>query len=109
MPYSQSLADRVRQALRDHRGVIEKKMFGGLVFLLHGNMLVGIWENSLAVRLGPEQAAVALKQDYVGAFPTTERPMRGWIMVEPDGLDTDKQLADWIELAVQFVETLPKK
>jgi TfoX/Sxy family transcriptional regulator of competence genes len=109
MPYSQSLADRVRQALRDRRGITEKKMFGGLAFLLHGKMLVGVWQQSLVVRLGPEQAAEALKRDYVREFDVTGRPMKGWIMVEPDGLDSDKQLAEWIEAAMRFVGTLPRK
>lgn len=109
MAYSQSLAERVRQALRTHRGVTEKKMFGSIVFLLSGNMLVGIWQQSLIVRLGPENAAKALKQDYVREFDVTGRPMKGWIMVEADGLDSDQQLAEWIELAFHFVETLLPK
>ncbi len=109
MAYSHSLANRVRHALRNHRGIAEKKMFGSIVFLLHGNMLVGVWQASLIVRLGPDQAVEALKQDYVREFDVTGRPMKGWIMVEPDGLDSDKQLAEWIEAAKRFVETLPSK
>ena len=109
MPYSHSLADRVRQTLRNRRNIAEKKMFGGVGFLLHGNMLVGIWQQSLIVRLGPEQASEALKQDHVRQFDVTGRPMKGWIMVEPDGLETDQQLAEWVERATQFVETLPPK
>jgi len=84
-------------------------MFGGVVFLLRGNMLVGIWRQSLIVRLGPEQAAQALKREYVREFDVTGRPMKGWVLVEPDGLDTDAELAAWIELATAFVETLPAK
>jgi TfoX/Sxy family transcriptional regulator of competence genes len=109
MPYSHSLADRVRQALRSHRNITERKMFGSIVFLLHGNMLVGVWQASLIVRLGPEQAAKALKQEFVREFDMTGRPMKGWIMVEPDGLDSDRPLAEWIEKAMQFVKTLPHK
>jgi TfoX/Sxy family transcriptional regulator of competence genes len=109
MPYSHSLADRVRQALRDRRSIAEKKMFGGIAFLFHGSMLVGVWQASLIVRLGPDQAPEALKQDCVREFDVTGRPMKGWVMVDPNGLDSDRQLAQWIELAVQFVRTLPAK
>jgi TfoX/Sxy family transcriptional regulator of competence genes len=109
MPYSQSLADRVRQSLREHRAVTERKMFGGLIFMLNGNMLVGIWHSSLIVRLGPERATTALKQDHVREFDGTGRPMKGWIMVEPDGLESDQQLGEWIEKATKFVEALPGK
>ena len=109
MAYSQALTERVRHALRNHRGIIEKKMFGSVVFMLSGNMLVGIWQQSLIVRLGPENAKKALKEDYVREFDVTGRPMKGWIMVEPDALDTDTQLAEWIDQALAFVELLPAK
>ena len=109
MAYSHALADRVRSAIGKRRDVVEKKMFGGVVFLLRGNMLVGIWQQSLIVRLGPDQAAEAMKQEHVREFDVTGRPMKGWIMVEPDGLETDAALAEWIELATEFVETLPAK
>jgi TfoX/Sxy family transcriptional regulator of competence genes len=109
VPFSPALAERVRHALRDCRGIVEKKMFGGLVFLLHGKMLVGIWNQSLTVRLGPERAAVALKQPHVRQFDVAARPMRGWIMVDPDGLDSENQLTEWVETAMRFVETLPAK
>jgi TfoX/Sxy family transcriptional regulator of competence genes len=113
MPYSRSLADRVRQILGKTRGVSEKKMFGGVGFLLGGNMLVGIWETSLIVRLGdaketPEYAA-ALGEPNVREFDITGRPMRGWVMVEADGLDTDAQLRAWIERSQRFVAALPPK
>jgi TfoX/Sxy family transcriptional regulator of competence genes len=109
MPYSETLAERVRHALRQRHGVSEKRMFGGLVFFLRGNMLVGAWRQSLVARLGPEQASKALKQPYVGEFGGAKRPMKNWVMIEPDGMDTDRQLADWIGLAIRFVDTLPAK
>lgn len=109
MAYSHSLADRVRHTIGNSRGITEKKMFGGVGFLLNGNMLVGIWQQSLIVRLGPDQATEALKQDYVREFDVTGRPMKGWIMVEPDGLDSDKDVSEWIDRAAQFVMTLPAK
>jgi TfoX/Sxy family transcriptional regulator of competence genes len=109
MTYSEALADRVRCAVKGQRRIVEKKMFGGVVFLLQGNMLVGVWQSSLIVRLGADQAAIALQQEHVSRFDVTGRPMKNWIMVEPDGLDTDKQLDDWMERALTFVRTLPPK
>ncbi|HEX4145666.1 MAG TPA: TfoX/Sxy family protein [Pirellulales bacterium] len=109
MAYSLALADRVRQTLRQTRGIAEKRMFGGLTFLLHGNLLVGVWQSSLIARLGPDQAAEALRQPHVRPFDITGRPMKAWVMIEPDGLDSDRDLADWIERATGFVVTLPAK
>ena len=109
MVYSQALADRVRHALRSERGIGEKKMFGGIGFLRHGNMLVGIWQSSLIARIGADQEAAALQQQHVRPFDVTGRPMKGWVMVDPDGLDRDQQVAEWIERALRFVETLPPK
>ena len=106
MDYSHALADRVRQALRQTRGITEQKMFGGIAFLLHGNMLVAVWQSSLVVRLGPDQAAPALKQPHVRPFDITGRPMKGWVVVEPDGLESDSDLSGWIERATDFVVTL---
>jgi hypothetical protein len=114
MPYSKALAARVRQVLAGRRGVIEKsivekKMFGGVCFLLQGNMLVGVWQDSLIARLGVERAEPALRQEYVREFDVTGRPMKGWVMIDPDGLDTDAQLNEWLEQARDFVTTLPPK
>lgn len=109
MPYSHALADRVRSALAGRRAIAEKKMFGGIAFLLQGNMLVAVWQQSLIVRLGPERSAEALQQDFVRPFDVTGRPMQGWVMVEPDGLDSDAELASWVAAALEFVERLPKK
>jgi hypothetical protein len=71
--------------------------------------MLGIWQTSLIVRLGAEKAATALKEPYVVEFAATGRPMNGWGVVEPDGLETDDQLGHWIQRAVEFVETLPRK
>jgi hypothetical protein len=109
MAYSQSLADRVRRALGGRRDVAEKKMFGGVGFLLGGNLLVCVWQTSLIVRLGAEAYDAALREPHVREFDVTGRPMRGWVMVEPDGLDADDALAAWIDRAFTFVTTLPPK
>jgi TfoX/Sxy family transcriptional regulator of competence genes len=109
MAYSKSLAARIRQAVGQRKGIVEKKMFGGVALLLDGNMLVGVWQNSLIVRLGPDQGAAALSEPNVRPFDVTGRPMKGWVIVEPDGLDTDRQLSAWIERALDFVSTLSPK
>lgn len=109
MAYSQSLAERIRQVLGQRRGTTEKKMFGGVGYLLHGNMCVGVWKNSLIARLGPERATAALQQPHVGEFDITGRPMKGWVMIESEGVETDDQLRGWIAESVEFVSMLPKK
>jgi TfoX/Sxy family transcriptional regulator of competence genes len=109
MPYSESLAERIRQTFGRRKEIEEKKMFGGVGFLLNGNMLVGVWQTSLIGRIGPDEYTKALRKPNVREFDITGRPMKGWIMVEPDGIEQDSQLKDWIELAIMFVETLPAK
>ncbi len=109
MVFSNSLAARVRHTLSSRRAIVEKKMFGGVCFLLRGNMLVGVWQDALILRLGVDEAARALAEPYVRKFDVTGRPMKGWAMVEADGLDTDAALAAWIDRAAAFVETLPPK
>ncbi len=109
MAYSKSLAARISQIVGHRRGVTEKKMFGSVCFLLHGNMLVGVWHSSLIARLGVEQAADALEREFVREFDITGRPMKGWAVIDPDGIDTDEQLRAWIDKSVEFVGTLPPK
>lgn len=109
MPFSESLAGRIRDALASKRNIEEKKMFGGVGFLMNGNMLVGIWKVSLIVRLGPDAYDDAILEPHVREFDITGKPMKGWVMVEPDGIENDQQLADWIERATKFVTSLPKK
>jgi TfoX/Sxy family transcriptional regulator of competence genes len=103
------LAERIRQGLARRKGIEEKKMFGGVGFLLHGNMLVGVWKDSLIVRLGPDEGDEALKEPHVKQFDITGRPMKGWVLVEPEGVKEHEQLSGWIQRAAQFVGTLPVK
>jgi len=109
MAYSKSLAARIRERLARRQGIAEKRMFGGIAFMLYGNMLVGVWKDSLIVRLGPDEGEKALSQANVSQFDVTGKPMKGWVMVEPDGIENDGQLGDWIERAARFVATLPAK
>jgi TfoX/Sxy family transcriptional regulator of competence genes len=109
MAFDESLAARIRQSLARRKAVGEKKMFGGVGFLLNGNLLVGVWKNSLIVRLGPEEGDEALKEAHVSEFNITGRPMKGWVLVAPEGVKDDDQLKGWIERALKFVKTLPAK
>ena len=109
MAYDGSLAARIAAALARKKGIEEKKMFGGLGFLLHGNMLVGVWKNSMIVRLGPEEGKSALLEPYVKPMDITGKPMKGWIMVEPDGVADESSVKEWVQRAVRFVGKLPAK
>ncbi|MDA0660083.1 MAG: TfoX/Sxy family protein [Planctomycetota bacterium] len=109
MAYSESLAGRVRAVLVGQKNAAEKKMFGGIGFLLNGNMLVAVWKDSLIVRLGVGNYEAALNEPHVREFDLTGRAMKGWVMVEPDGMESDRQLTDWIDRATSFVKTLPPK
>src|SRR5215813_12939128 len=109
MAFSEALAARIRQRLARRKNVEEKKMFGGVGFLLHGNLLVGVWKDSLIVRLGPDEGDEALREPHVKEFNITGRSMKGWVLVEPEGVTGDDQLKDWIQRAVKFVGKLPAK
>src|SRR5437660_5358267 len=109
MAFDENLAARIRSTLARKKNIEEKKMFGGIGFLLSGNMLVGVWKDSLIVRLGPEQGEEALLEPHVKEFDITGRAMKGWVLVEPEGIENDEQLKGWIQRAMKFVRTLPAK
>lgn len=109
MAYSKSLAARVRQCLTGERGIVEKQMFGGLGFLLRGNLCVAVWRDDLIARVGPAAYADALAEPGVKEFDVTGRPMQGWVVVSADAFDSDRTLQSWIERALVFVADLPAK
>ena len=109
MAFNEGLAERIRQGPARRKGIEEKKMFGGIGFLLNGNMLVGVWNDSLIVRLGPEVGEEALKEPHVKEFDITGRAMKGWVLVAPEGVEADEELSGWVRRAVKFVRTLPAK
>ncbi len=109
MAYDEQLAERVRPLMRRRKGFSEKKMFGGVGFLLSGNMCVGVWKEFLILRLGLENYETALSDPDTREFDITGRAMRGWVMVEPAGVEVEADLIDWISQAVKFVRTLPAK
>jgi len=109
MAFDERLGERVRGALGRRKGLVEKKMFGGIAFLLNGNMCVGVHQADLIVRVAPEQTDSVLKQRHTRVFDLTGRPMKGWILVEAGGLKTEAALEKWVELAVAFAGSLPSK
>ena len=109
MAFNEALAERIRQGLARKKNIEEKKMFGCICFFLNGNALAGVWKDGLITRLGPDEGEVALREPHVRAFDITGRPMRNWVVVEPEGVEDDDQLKAWIERATKFVRMLPKK
>jgi TfoX/Sxy family transcriptional regulator of competence genes len=110
MAYDEDLANRLRELLADEAAVTEKKMFGGLAFLLHGNMSVSASRNGgLLVRIDPAETDAALARPHVELMVMGGRTMDGWITVAPEGLKTKRELAAWVKRSVAFVKTLPPK
>ncbi len=109
MAYSESLARRIRQQLAGLRGIADKQMFGGIGFLLDGNMCVGIWQDSLIARVGLERYQSALQEPFVGELDIPGRAMRGWVLIAPEGMENDAQLQNWVQCSLDFVRTLPAK
>jgi hypothetical protein len=110
MAFDEALAQRIRKRLtRKRGGVVEKKMFGGLAFLLDGNMCCGVHEREMIVRLDPRRTAAALAAPHTRVFDLNGRPMKGWILVEPSGVADDAGLARWLQLATDYAASLPAK
>ena len=109
MVYNEALADRVRRSLTGSEDVDERKMFGGHCFMLHGNMIFGVANDDLMVRVGPGGHDAALVQPGARPMDFTGRPMRGFVYVGPAGYETDQALAEWVARAFAFVGTLPPK
>ena len=109
MAYDETLAARVRGVLSDQFGVVEKKMFGGVAFMLRGNMCVGIVKDDLLVRVGKENHAAALALPHARVMDFTGKPMQGFIYVTPEGIATEDDLRAWVGRGIAFAGTLPAK
>ena len=110
MSLDHELAERVRDELTDEAGLAEKAMFGGLAFLLDGNMAVGITSaGELMVRVGAAGESDALAEPHARPFDMTGRPMKGWIIVEQAGIETEAELNRWVRQGVEFARGLPAK
>lgn len=109
MAYDEGLAERVRQFFNNVSGVEEKKMFGGLCYIVAGHMCCGIIRDTLMARIGPDQYDDCLKMDHVREMDFTGRPMKGLVYVEPGGIGEDADLSAWINRCLDFVNSLPPK
>ena len=109
MPYDVHLADRVRSILKDAGEFSEKKMFGGLAFMVNGRMCCGVLKTDLVLRLTPEEADAALREPQTRPMDFTGKPMKSMIYVSAIGTDSDQSLATWVESAVKFARIVPEK
>jgi TfoX/Sxy family transcriptional regulator of competence genes len=110
MAYDEDLANRIRELLGTQRGVEEKRMFGGLAFLINGNMSVAAsGDGGLMVRVAPEDTENLLGRAHVNPMTMAGRPARGWLRVHADGLKTKRQLQSWVTRGVDYARGLPGK
>lgn len=108
MVYNELLAGRIR-ALARRKGLSEKKMFGGVAFLLNGNMCIGAVKDDLVVRVGPERFADALARPHARQMDFTGRPTRGFVFVDSKGWSSDAALKKWLDMGIDYASSLPKK
>jgi TfoX/Sxy family transcriptional regulator of competence genes len=106
MAYDEQLAARVRKILSRRKGLTEKKMFGGLSFLLDGKMCCGVLRDDLVIRIQPEDYEAVLKESYVRPMDFTGRPLKGFIYVGSEGCQTEQELSRWVEHGVDFVSSI---
>ncbi|PYO35378.1 MAG: RNA methyltransferase [Gemmatimonadetes bacterium] len=110
MAFDEQLAARIRKRLGKRAGLTEKQMFGGIAFLLRGNMCVGIHKDELIVRLAAEDTDQALREKHTRIFDLSGgRTMKGWILVQPKGLATDAALGKWVGIGLEYAAGLPPK
>jgi TfoX/Sxy family transcriptional regulator of competence genes len=109
MAYSETIAQRMRLELAGLPGLVEKKMFGGVSFMLRGNMACGVIGDEIIVRVGPERYDEALSHPEAHPFAMTGRPMSGWVAVSSANLETGAALREWVRWGVDFAASLPEK
>jgi TfoX/Sxy family transcriptional regulator of competence genes len=110
MAYDEALAERIRELIGDPRGVEEKAMFGGLAFLVNGNMSVAAsGQGGLLVRVDPDESGSLVEKPGVEMMEMRGRRMRGWLRVDADAVRTKKQLTAWVDRGVAFARSLPPK
>ncbi len=109
MAYDERLAQRVRLKLTAQERLSEKRMFGGLAFMVHGNMALAVDKYRLMFRVGPHRYEASVKRPHAGPMDMTGRPMKGFVVVQPEGLDNKEGLQDWAQQGVEFALSLPPK
>ena len=103
MAYDEGLAQRLREVFRDRADVAEKRMFGGLAFMVSGHMCCGVTGEDLMVRVGADQHEIVLSLPHARPMDITGRPMKGFVFVESVGLDSDEHLKEWVHRGLKFV------
>ncbi len=109
MAYDEGVVQRVREVLDDCEGISEKSMFGGIAFMIDGNMCCGIVDDNLMARVGPGEYKTALAKPFVRQMDFTGKAMKGFVYVAPAGFDSDDDLKCWVDMCLAFTETLPPK
>lgn len=109
MPYDPGLAHYLAELTENHPQLESKKMFGGIGYLLNGNMCVGIYKGYLVLRVGLPQAEMLLKKPHIKPFDITGKVMKGWVMVAPDGYEDETTTKQYLKHAIDFVTTLEPK
>lgn len=104
-----ALSERIRTALSGRKNVSERKMFGGVCFMINGNMCAGTWKDSLLVRLDKSLHKETLAEPHAKPVDMNGRILKGWALVEPPGIESEPKLTAWLERAVDFTESLPAK
>jgi TfoX/Sxy family transcriptional regulator of competence genes len=109
MAYDELLSMRIRAALGSLPSLVEKKMFGGVCFLVNGNMACGVYKDDMIVRVGVENYQDALARPYTKLFDITGKALKGWVMVEPEGCASESELIAWVNQGITFARSLPVK
>jgi hypothetical protein len=109
MAYDEGLAERIRETLAGQESLVEKKMFGGVGFMILGNLACGVSGHDMIVRVGPDVYGDLIVRPHTRPFDVAGRPMKGWLMVEPAGVASQDDLVEWIALGVSFARSLPPK
>ncbi len=109
MAYNEQLAQRIRSFLARRQEMDERKMFGGVAFMLNGNMCCGVHNDDLIVRVTPEEYDAAVKRPHARAFDLTGKPMKGFILVSPKAYRSDETLKDWVAVGAKCARSLPAK
>lgn len=109
MAYDEGLSQRLRESLADQSGLSEKKMFGGLAFMVAGNLCVGVIGDELVARVGPAAFDESVGLPGARPFDFSGRPMSGWVMVRPEGFEDDDALQGWVGRSLAFARSLPPK
>lgn len=109
MAYNEALAKRIRAALSSRKGIVEKKMFGGVAYMLRGKVFCGIVKDDLMVRVIESRYSEALSKPHCRVMDFTGRPLKGFVFVGPEGFKTAKQLRAWLNVGIEFVHNTPVK